>query len=601
MKTRNPAVLLLVAVAALLAAPLWAAEPAPDGHFEGAIHVMGTDLEIKVDFKTVEKALSATIDIPVQGALGLPLSNVRHDPPKIHFELAASPGIATFDGETKGDEISGKFLQAGAEGTFHLKRGAAAKAEAAKEEPPPYRQEEVKFRNGEEATLAGTLTLPATPGPHPSVVLITGSGPQNRDEELFGFKPFRVLADHLTRSGIAVLRYDDRGVGESTGSPAQATTEDFAGDVAAAVAFLRTRPDIDPNRVGLLGHSEGGIVAPMVATRTPGIAFIVLMSGMGLTGERILLDQAELIGRAEGSSEEAIRKEAEIQKHIFAAVRSGQGWDEVRAETKKEALARIAKKPEEQRKSVPDPDTYADRMIEGQLAMARSPWFKFFLDYDPAKTLEKVKCPVLALFGEKDLQVPAESNRTAMAAALARGGNPDVTVKVFPGANHLYQAARTGGVSEYAVLGKEFVPGFLDTISGWIRERTSPTASAATTGAQAPPAAQAAAARPASGSVEARAEAFLGTLDRRAFVEAATEFGPELASRITVADLGAAWDKQIAQVGAFRKVIERRTAAEDDVTRVDLTCAFERGRRVVHLVYDAAGKIAALRFLPPKE
>ncbi len=471
MKTRGPALLPLLAAAALLAASLRAAEPTPDGHFEGAITVMGMDLEIKVDFKTVEKALSATIDIPVQGARGLPLSSVRHEPPKIHFELVAGPGLATFDGEVKGDEISGRFLQAGAEGTFRLKRGAVAKAEVPKEPPPPYRQEEVKFRNGDEATLAGTLTIPAAGAPHPAVVLITGSGPRNRDEEIFGFKPFRILADHLTRKGIAVLRCDDRGVGESTGSMAQATTEDFAGDAAAAVAFLRTRPDIDPKRIGLLGHSEGGIVAPMVATKTEGIAFVVLMSGMGVTGERVLFDQAELIGRAEGSSEEDVRKEAGIQKRVFAAVRSGQGWDEVRADAKKEALARVAKMPEEMRKTIPDPDRYADMMIEGQLAMARSPWFRFFLDCDPAKTLEKVKCPVLALFGEKDLEVPAESNRKAMEAALAKGGNTDVTVKVFPGANHLYQAARTGGVSEYAALKKEFVPGFLDTISSWIREK----------------------------------------------------------------------------------------------------------------------------------
>jgi uncharacterized protein len=306
------------------------------------------------------------------------------------------------------------------------------------------------------------------------VVLISGSGPQNRDEEIFGFKPFKLLADHLTRSGIAVLRYDDRGVGASTGSASQATSEDFSLDAAAAVAFLGTRKEIDTARIGLLGHSEGGIVAPMVAARKGGIAFVVMMSGMGVTGEKILLEQAELIGRAGGSSEQEVAQEREIQKKIFAAIRSGKGWEDARADAKKAALARFAKMPEAQRKTIPDPDRYADMMIEGQLAMAKSPWFKFFLDYDPAPTLEKVKCPVLVLLGEKDLQVPAEPNRLAIVAALAKGGNPDVTVKVFAGANYLYQAAVTGGVSEYATLKKEFVPGFLDTISRWILERTRP-------------------------------------------------------------------------------------------------------------------------------
>ncbi len=472
MKTRN---LVVLGAALLLAAPSFrAAEPAPDGHFEGAITVMGQDLEIKVDFKSSPAGLAATIDIPAQGATGLPLSGFRYDAPKLHFELPAGPAIAVFDGDVKGDEIAGTFLQGGAEGTFRLKRGAAAKAEPPKEAPPPYRQEEVRFKSGDLVTLAGTLTLPPSGGPFAAVVLITGSGPQNRDEEIFGFKPFKILADHLTRSGIAVLRYDDRGVGASTGSPVQATSEDFAGDAAAAVAYLKTRREIDPARIGLLGHSEGGIIAPMVAARKGGIAFVVMMSGIGVAGEQTLLEQAELIGRAGGSSDADLAQEREIQKKIFAAVRTGKGWDDARAAAKKAALDQIARMPEARRKTIPDPDRYADMMIEGKLAMARSPWFKFFLDYDPAPTLEKVRCPVLALLGEKDLQVPAEPNRKAIVAALAKGGNTDVTVKVFPGANHLYQAATTGGVSEYATLKKEFVPGFLDTISSWILEKTRP-------------------------------------------------------------------------------------------------------------------------------
>ena len=459
---------------AALAGGAQPAAPTVAGHYEGAITIMGMQLAIKVDFADSAQGLTATIDIPQQGAKTVPLSKVSYRPPKVHFELPAGPGLATFDGEAHGDEITGAFAQAGATGEFRLKRGAAplpAPAVSPSTTPAPYREEEVTFASPD-GTFAGTLTVPASGGPHPAVVLITGSGSQNRDEEIFGFKPFRLIADHLTRHGIAVLRCDDRGVGGTTAKSLGTTTVDFATDAIAAVSFLKSRPEVDAKRIGLLGHSEGGVVAPIAAARSNDVAFIVLISGMGVTGERILLDQAELIGRAGGAPDADLTREAALQKRIFQAVRSGAGWDEVEADARRTAIETLKTLPAEQRAAIGDLDAYAGRMIAGQLAMARSPWFKFFLDYDPAATLAKVRCPVLALFGEKDLQVPAESNRKAIAEALARGGNGDVTVKVLAGANHLYQRAGTGSPSEYATLPKEFVPGFLETISGWIKVRT---------------------------------------------------------------------------------------------------------------------------------
>ncbi|MGH9388683.1 MAG: alpha/beta hydrolase, partial [Vicinamibacteria bacterium] len=377
-----------------------------DGHWEGAISIMGADLQIGVDFATSKEVLGGTIDIPKQGAAGLKLSAVRHEASKVHFELPAGPGLAVFDGELKDGEISGSFLQAGMAGTFHLKRGQSGKPAPPPEPPVPYAQEEVKFKNGD-VTIAGTLTLPPSGGPQPAVVMITGSGAQNRDEELFGFKPFRLIADHLARSGIAVLRTDDRGVGGSTGASDHVTTEDFVGDTLAAVTFLKSRPEIDPKRIGLCGHSEGGIVAPMAASRAKDVAFIVLMSGSSVTGEKILLAQAELIGRASGATEADVRKEADLQKRLFKATRSGEGWDELKVEIRKEVIARLEKLPPEKRKGIAAPAQYADSYVDGQMRAAKSPWLKFFLDYDPASALEKVQCPVLALFGEKDLQVPA--------------------------------------------------------------------------------------------------------------------------------------------------------------------------------------------------
>jgi pimeloyl-ACP methyl ester carboxylesterase len=372
-----------------------------------------------------------------------------------------------FEGTVVGDVMSGSFTQGTARGTFAIKRGAALKPEP----PPPYRQDEVTIQNGP-IVLACTLTAPATPGAHPAVVLITGSGPQNRDEEVFGVKPFRMIADHLTRAGVAVLRCDDRGVGGSTGSVPKSTTADFAEDVLAQVRHLEARPGIDKAHIGLLGHSEGGLVAPMAAAASKSVAFIILMSGPALTGETIMLAQAELIAAAERVPEEQVRANADLQRMIFAAVRSGTGWEAVSEAGEKLALSAIARLPEEQRKMMGDPRTVARQQIAAQVASVRSPWFKFFLDYDPAPTLAKVQVPVLALFGGKDLQVPAEPNRRAMEEVFAKSGLEDYRLVVMPSANHLYQEATTGSVSEYAKLEKVFVPGFLDLLTTWIGERT---------------------------------------------------------------------------------------------------------------------------------
>jgi uncharacterized protein len=443
-----------------------AAQPPVAGRWEGAIKIMGQELAIVVTMSGEVAAPKATVDIPQQGAKGLSLTNVRVNGQLVHFELPAGPGLAVFDGVVRGDSISGTFEQAGMKGTFDLKRGTAAE-----EPPPPYKQEEVKIINGG-ITLAGTLTLPASAGPHPVVVLVTGSGAQNRDEEVFGFKVFKLLADHLTRAGLAVLRCDDRGVGGSTGSTPESTTADFAEDVLAEMKFLKARPDIDRARIGLIGHSEGGIVAPMVATRSSDVAFIVLLSGPALTGEKIMLAQGELLGRAEGRTPEQIKANARVQQELFTAARENKGWEQALLAVKVEARAAIAQMPDAQRKAIPDVERVINMQAESQVAFVRSPWFRYFLDYDPAPTLARVTCPVLAVFGERDLQVPLEANRAVMEEIAKKGVSRDFSIKVIPGANHLYQAATTGSASEYGRLKKEFVPGFADTVLAWLTSHT---------------------------------------------------------------------------------------------------------------------------------
>ncbi len=450
----------MLATLALLLAVSSSAADRVDGRWDGAIQVMGGSLNISVEFRAAAEGVQATIDIPQQGARALALTAVRVDLPKVHFELPAGPGLAVFDGVLKDGAIQGSFKQGPAEGTFELKP-------ATPEPPPPYKVEEVVVKSGA-ITLAGTLTLPDKPGRHPAVVLLTGSGPQNRDEEIVGFKPFRVLADHLTRLGVAVLRCDDRGVGGSSGSLEAITSEDLALDALAALSFLKARPEVDPARIGLLGHSEGGLLAVMAAGQSTDVGFIVLVSGPAVKGETLMQAQLEAIAAAEGKGEAEIQRLQARQARSFRVARTGQGGEDITEDARKEALAELEKLPAEQKKAMGDLSQFADRAVKGQMAFLRSPWFKFFLDYDPGPALARVRCPVLALYGEKDLQVPAEMNRKALEAALGGSGNKRLAVRVLPGANHLFQPAKTGSPSEYASLPKEFVPGFLEAVAGFV-------------------------------------------------------------------------------------------------------------------------------------
>jgi pimeloyl-ACP methyl ester carboxylesterase len=307
-------------------------------------------------------------------------------------------------------------------------------------------------------------------GPFPAVIMITGSGTQNRDEEIFGFKLFRVIADHLTRRGIAVLRCDDRALGTQDGF-GLATSADFASDVVAQGAFLCGRPEIDPQRLGLFGHSEGGIIAPLANLKSP-FAFMVLMAGTAVKGEDVLLEQIGLIARANGASEAEIAEAISQQKRVYTLMGTPEGEKEIAKLLADQARRSLEKMPPEQRKAVSDPEAYVQNVAKAQSMTFNSPWFRYFLAYDPAPALAAVKCPVLALFGGKDMQVAARQNLPVMEQAFKQGDNRNVTLKIIPEANHLFQQAKTGSPSEYASLAKAFVPGFLDTISSWILEKT---------------------------------------------------------------------------------------------------------------------------------
>ncbi|MCB0113027.1 MAG: alpha/beta fold hydrolase [Caldilineaceae bacterium] len=437
------------------------------GDWDGRISILGQELRIIVHFSEDGDALTGTIDIPQQGAVGIPLENIAFDAPAIHFEMLPAPSTAVFDGTVQADgSLAGSFSQSGYEGTFSLARIAAEPAAAT--EDLPYRVEDVTFANGD-VTLAGTLTLPEGDGPFPSVLLVSGSGPQNRDEEIAivpGYRPFAVIADTLTRQDVAVLRYDDRGVGESTGDFATAALSDFAADAEAGWAYLTQRDEIDAAQVGIFGHSEGGQVAAVVAGRNPDVAFVVLMAGPGERGDKVLNDQIRLLMKAGGATDEEIAKTLELQELGYAAVRTDTGWDEVEAGLRKESEDSLSALTAAQKAQLGDIEARIDAIVAQKLAALKTDWFRQFIDYDPAVDLASVDVPVLALYGGRDMQVPAESNAAALAAALAH--NPNVTVQIFPTANHLFQDANSGMPDEYALLAPEFLPGFLDTISEWL-------------------------------------------------------------------------------------------------------------------------------------
>ncbi|MCK5941861.1 MAG: alpha/beta hydrolase, partial [Planctomycetes bacterium] len=331
---------------------------------------------------------------------------------------------------------------------------------------------EQSFRVGDGApvTLAGTLTLPAGDGPHPVAVMITGSGPQDRDESLLGHKPFLVIADHLTRSGAAVLRYDDRGVGRSTGDFEAATSADFAVDVRAALRYLRTRDDIDHARMGLIGHSEGGLIAPMVASGPDRalVSFAVLVAPPGVNIREVISHQGALIGRAEGGSEAEVALDVEIGKAVLDAV-ARHGDDDDARRRAVEAIAREywPRLPESSRSRIGDDP----KDLVAAMARLDSPWMRWLVHHDPVPCLRQMKCDVLVLFGGKDLQVDPAQNRPPVEAALA-GRDKPARIVVIDGVNHLFQHCETGAPSEYAELEETFAPEALRVMREWLAQVT---------------------------------------------------------------------------------------------------------------------------------
>jgi len=439
-----------------------------DGLWVGVIDVGGQQVHARIHISHDSSgAVSVTFDSPDQGVNGMATSNPSLKDSALHFEISAA--AASYDGtlDAAKGQITGTWKQGGASLSLNFTHSDQPQAETRRPQDPvkpyPYLEEDVAYSNPKATgvTLAGTLTMPKGPGPFPAAILISGSGAHDRDEALLGHRPFLVISDYLTRHGIAVLRYDKRGVGKSTGEYATATSDDFASDTEASITYLKTRKEINPWHIGLIGHSEGGLIAPLVASRDSSAAWIVLLGGPGLRGDQILFLQEALIAKAEGASDEAIKQNHDLNAKLFFIVENEQNPANLTADLQAVMNA------DPMGSQMPAPSRSA------AIKQISTPWMREFLTYDPVPALEKTKCPVLAMDGEHDLQVPAEEDLAAIKKALEAGGNKDFETIEIPGVNHLFQHSATGSPAEYQKIDETFAPEALDIMTKWIQKHSS--------------------------------------------------------------------------------------------------------------------------------
>ena len=377
---------------------------------------------------------------------------------------------ATYTGVTTAarDSLRGTFSQGGLSSPLALGRVTSLPVAARPQDPKPpfpYRTEEVTIESVPGVRLAGTLTIPTGSGPFAAAVLVSGSGPQDRDESLMGHKPFAVLADHLTRQGIAVLRYDDRGTAKSTGSHSTATSDDFAHDAEAAVRFLRARSEIARDGVGIIGHSEGGLIGPMAAARSSDIAYVVMLAGPGIPGDSILILQQRLVAAVSGAPASVQDAITALSRQIFPILKSPGDSAAIAGRLRTRLTEYAATLPPEQRGPL------SPEGIERQIQAYMPSWIRYFVQWDPRPALQRVRVPVLALNGSLDVQVPPKENLSAIETALKTAGNRDYRVVEMPQLNHLFQTAKTGGPSEYATIEETMSPKVLELVSTWIKER----------------------------------------------------------------------------------------------------------------------------------
>ncbi|MDD4778017.1 MAG: alpha/beta fold hydrolase [Fermentimonas sp.] len=437
------------------------------GIWSGSLNIQGTSLRIVFNIEKNDSTLVSTMDSPDQGAFGLPTTRTTHTDNKVEI-VATGLGIL-YRGTFEGDSISGTFSQGGIPFPLTLKRAEEPVIHRPQTpvEPLPYISEEIVITDvSTDISLSATLTLPDSAGIFPAVVLIAGSGPNDRDETVFGHKPFFVISDHLTRNGFAVLRYDKRGVGKSTGDYSIATINDFVQDANNAVKYLKSRKEIDSSKIGLIGHSEGGIIAPMVAVENDDVKYIVLMAAPGTSGIEIVLDQNENSMKYNKFEPETIEKIQVLNKEIFESLLEWNGSDNDRTALR-DKLSYLWEQLPILVKLKIEKEPYLRSQFNGMI----TPGYRSFLASNPKEYLEKVKCAVFAINGGNDIQVPAEKNLTAIMETLHNKGNTNVVTKLYPELNHMFQESITGQPDEYAKIEQTFSPQVLSDITDWLKRQ----------------------------------------------------------------------------------------------------------------------------------
>jgi pimeloyl-ACP methyl ester carboxylesterase len=452
----------------LISSGIFAQEPIV-GSWEGTLHIQNKALRIRFRIEASDSLYHSRMDSPDQGAFDLPTTRTSFRDNKL--EIIASGLGLFYRGTLLQDTIEGTLNQGGMPLPLNLYRfvKTAPDRPQTPQEPFPYAAEELLIPAGDgDRVLGATLTLPAGKGPFPAVMLIAGSGPNDRDETVFGHKPFLVIADHLTRQGFAVLRYDKRGVGKSTGNFSTATIEDFANDARAVVNYLKQQEEIDPDRIGLLGHSEGGLVSAMLAAGNRDIAFAVLMAAPGTTGMEIVLDQNQISLTHQGVEPETIEELQKLNRETFGMLLEWKGTEEDRTALRDQLSRFWNKLPLLVRMKVEK-----EAFLRSQFNAMTMPGYLSFLRADPSLYLKEVTCPLLALNGEKDTQVPAVKNIRAITSALEIAGNKNVETRIYPGLNHLFQECITGLTDEYAKSEQTLAPVMLNEVGEWLKEVTT--------------------------------------------------------------------------------------------------------------------------------
>lgn len=434
------------------------------GHWKGAINMaQNTSVEILLHITQSNGKIQTKLSSS-RGLTGLPIKDVQAT--GNHFQFTIKAYAVNYKGVlTKNKKImQGTWQQAGQKLPLNFRKITANEAFFTRKQTPrppfPYREQEVTYTNPKDnVTLSGTLTVPQGEGKFPVVILLSVAGPNNRDQAFAGHKPYAVIADYLTRKGIAILRSDDRGVGKSQGNLFQSTIADFAEDTQAAITFLKKHPQIDTQRIYLLGNSEGGAVAGVIAAQNPQVAGIILLASPGIGTQQIILKQGENLGKTLNYSDKQIAIIQQRGKELFQIITTEK--DNPKARKKIKALLK-------KYKDAPSLPNYFAKTEDEAIDMYLSPWYRYQLTFKSSEAFEKVKCPVLALNGSLDRVIMPKENLQAIHQSLIKADNSDITIRQIPGLNHIFQTAKTGSPLEYGSLEESFSPKALKIIYQWL-------------------------------------------------------------------------------------------------------------------------------------